>query len=112
MKSRAPLNLAIKAEWFRTLGNRRGLELFVSLVREGPLSQKELANRLAISTAAISHHLTALREVGLTDRSANARGQLLHFVAEDQALEGLILWLTGERRYEKGPEPNESSPEN
>lgn len=104
MNSWAPLNLAIRSEWFRVLGNRRCLEVFVRLIDQGPLNRDELASLLSISPATVSHHLAALREVGLTDRSANADGELLHFVAEDRALAGLVSWLNGEEAKQEDRE--------
>jgi len=58
-----------RARIFKALSDPRRVELVDALAKEGPLCGTELAARLGISIALLSHHWEVLCEAGLLDKT-------------------------------------------
>ena len=65
----------------------------LELLRGGRLSAGEIANRFAVSGAAISKHLAVLREADLI-RDAR-EGKFIYYELNTSVLEEVMLWLSG-----------------
>lgn len=73
----------------------------LALLRSGPLSAGEIVDHFSVTNAAISRHLSVLRESDLIrDRR---EGKFIYYELNASVLEEIMLWiaeLKGENRYE------------
>lgn len=73
----------------------------LALLRSGPLSAGEIVDHFSVTNAAISRHLSVLREADLIrDRR---EGKFIYYELNASVLEEIMLWiaeLKGENRYE------------
>lgn len=73
----------------------------LALLRSGPLSAGEIVDHFSVTNAAISRHLSVLREADLIrDRR---EGRFIYYELNASVLEEIMLWiaeLKGENRYE------------
>lgn len=73
----------------------------LALLRSGPLSAGEIVDHFSVTNAAISRHLSVLREANLIrDRR---EGKFIYYELNASVLEEIMLWiaeLKGENRYE------------
>lgn len=65
----------------------------VQLLKGGRLSAGEIAQHFAISAAAISRHLSVLKEAGLIRDTRE--GKYIYYEITLSVLEELIAWLVG-----------------
>ena len=65
----------------------------LEMLKAGRLSAGEISNRFSVSGAAISKHLSVLREADLI-RDAK-EGKFIFYELNTSVLEEVILWLTG-----------------
>lgn len=65
----------------------------VQLLKGGRLSAGEIAQHFAISAAAISRHLSVLKEAGLIRDTRE--GKYIYYEINLSVLEELIAWLVG-----------------
>lgn len=63
----------------------------VQLLKEGRLSAGEISDRFDITSAAISRHLSILREAGLI--RDQREGKYIYYEINLSVLEELLLWL-------------------
>lgn len=77
---------------FGALGdpNRRAI---VEVLRDGPLSVREIAERLPISRPAVSRHLRLLTDAGLV--AGQARGTRRLYSLQDEGVEAVRAYLEG-----------------
>lgn len=64
----------------------------LELLRDGSKSAGELAEHFDISAAAISRHLSVLKEAGLV--RDDRRGKFIFYELNASVLEEILLWLT------------------
>ncbi len=69
----------------------------LDLLAAGELPAQELADRFAISFAAISQHLRVLREAGLVARRAEGRQRIYSLTPEP--LQQVAEWTAGYRKF-------------
>lgn len=73
----------------------------LTLLRAGPLTAGQIAERFPVSAAAVSRHLSVLKEADLVrDRR---EGKYIYYELNASVLEEILLWLTtlkGEERDE------------
>jgi ArsR family transcriptional regulator, arsenate/arsenite/antimonite-responsive transcriptional repressor len=69
MGSRRPLGSEDRARIFKALADPHRVELIDTLARDGPQCGTELAERLGISIALLSHHWEVLCEAGLLEKT-------------------------------------------
>ena len=69
---------------------RRGI---LELLKSGRLSAGEIAEKFPVSTAAVSKHLSVLKEADLI-RDAR-EGKFIFYELNTSVLEEVMLWLTG-----------------
>lgn len=65
----------------------------LEMLKAGRLSAGEISNRFSVSGAAISKHLSVLREADLI-RDAK-EGKFIFYELNTSVLEEVMLWLTG-----------------
>lgn len=65
----------------------------IQLLKGGRLSAGEIAQHFAISAAAISRHLSVLKEAGLIRDTRE--GKYIYYEINLSVLEELIAWLVG-----------------
>ncbi len=75
---------------------RRGI---LELLRSGRLSAGEIGDKFPVSGAAISKHLSVLKEADLI-RDAR-EGKFIFYELNTSVLEEVMLWLTGLKGEEK-----------
>ena len=64
----------------------------LTLLRTGPLTAGQIAERFPVSAAAISRHLSVLKEANLVrDRR---EGKYIYYELNASVLEEILLWLT------------------
>lgn len=64
----------------------------LTLLRAGPLTAGQIAERFPVSAAAISRHLSVLKEADLVrDRR---EGKYIYYELNASVLEEILLWLT------------------
>ena len=64
----------------------------LTLLRAGPLTAGQIAERFPVSAAAVSRHLSVLKEADLVrDRR---EGKYLYYELNASVLEEILLWLT------------------
>lgn len=82
-----------RAKVFKALADARRLEILEVLATSGPLSGTELAERVGISVALLSHHCKILADAGFLDRRQQGQCKYcsLDFVRLREATE---CWLT------------------
>lgn len=74
----------------------------LTLLRAGPLTAGQIAERFPVSAAAVSRHLSVLKEADLVrDRR---EGKYIYYELNASVLEEILLWLT----TLKGEENNET----
>ena len=71
----------------------------LGLLKTGRLSAGEIAEKFPISGAAISKHLSVLKEADLI-RDAR-EGKFIYYELNTSVLEEVMLWLTGLKGEEK-----------
>ena len=69
---------------------RRGI---LELLKSGRLSAGEIVEKFPVSGAAISKHLSVLKEADLIRDSKE--GKFIFYVLNTSVLEEVMLWLTG-----------------
>lgn len=75
----------------RSLADPTRRAIFEDLMREGELNVRALTERAGVSQAAVSKHLSVLKQAGLVrDRP---QGRTVHYAAEPQGLAPLIDWI-------------------
>lgn len=73
----------------------------LALLRSGPLSAGEIVDHFSVTNAAISRHLSVLREADLI--RDQREGKFIYYELNASVLEEIMLWiaeLKGENRYE------------
>ena len=82
-----------RARVFKALADARRLEILEVLATSGPLSGTELAERVNISVALLSHHCKILADAGFLDRRQQGQSKYctLDFVRLREATE---CWLS------------------
>ena len=76
----------------------------LELLRDGRKSAGELADHFAISAAAVSRHLSVLKEADLI--RDNRRGKFIFYELNAPVLEEILLWLTrlkGDEQHVENP---------
>ena len=64
----------------------------LTLLRAGPLTAGQIAERFPVSAAAVSRHLSVLKEADLVrDRR---EGKYIYYELNASVLEEILLWLT------------------
>lgn len=64
----------------------------LTLLRTGPLTAGQIAERFPVSAAAVSRHLSVLKEADLVrDRR---EGKYIYYELNASVLEEILLWLT------------------
>lgn len=64
----------------------------LTLLRAGPLTAGEIAEKFPVSAAAVSRHLSVLKEADLVrDRR---EGKYIYYELNASVLEEILLWLT------------------
>lgn len=64
----------------------------LTLLRAGPLTAGQIAERFPVSAAAVSRHLSVLKEADLVrDRR---EGKYIYYKLNASVLEEILLWLT------------------
>ncbi|MBQ6852200.1 MAG: winged helix-turn-helix transcriptional regulator [Oscillospiraceae bacterium] len=71
----------------------------LELLKSGRLSAGEIAEQFPVSTAAVSKHLSVLKEADLI-RDAR-EGKFIFYELNTSVLEEVMLWLTGLKGAEK-----------
>ncbi len=75
----------------RALADPTRLEI-LTLLRAGPLTAGQIAERFPVSAAAVSRHLSVLKEADLVrDRR---EGKYIYYELNASVLEEILLWLT------------------
>jgi ArsR family transcriptional regulator, arsenate/arsenite/antimonite-responsive transcriptional repressor len=82
MKNELEINLETRAQLFKALGHPIRL-LILNLVKAQPRHGEELAAILRLNPATVSHHLSALSEVGLLRQQKNQYYQM-YYLVDDQ----------------------------
>lgn len=71
----------------------------LALLRAGPLTAGQIAEKFPVSAAAISRHLSVLKEADLVrDRR---EGKYIYYELNASVLEEILLWLTTLKGEEK-----------
>ena len=71
----------------------------LTLLRAGPLTAGQIAERFPVSAAAVSRHLSVLKEADLVrDRR---EGKYIYYELNASVLEEILLWLTTLKGEEK-----------
>lgn len=71
----------------------------LTLLRAGPLTAGQIAEKFPVSAAAISRHLSVLKEADLVrDRR---EGKYIYYELNASVLEEILLWLTTLKGEEK-----------
>lgn len=66
--------------------------VILTLLRAGPLTAGQIAERFPVSAAAVSRHLSVLKEADLVrDRR---EGKYIYYELNASVLEEILLWLT------------------
>lgn len=65
----------------------------LELLKQGRLSAGEISNKFPVSSAAISKHLSILREADLIRDSRE--GKYIYYDLNTSVLEEVMLWLSG-----------------
>lgn len=76
----------------------------IGAVRDGRKSAGELADHFAISAAAVSRHLSVLKEADLI--RDDRRGKFIFYELNASVLEEILLWLTqlkGDEQHVENP---------
>lgn len=76
----------------------------LELLRDGRKSAGELADHFAISAAAVSRHLSVLKEADLI--RDDRRGKFIFYELNASVLEEILLWLTrlkGDEQHVENP---------
>lgn len=74
----------------------------LSLLKKGPLSAGDIALRFPVSGAAVSRHLSILKEADLIRDSRD--GKFIYYELNASVLEEILLWATelkGDPDYDK-----------
>lgn len=78
-------------EVFRSLADPTRRGIFEHLVRDGEQNVRALTKRAGVSQAAVSKHLSVLKQAGLVrDRP---EGRTVHYTAQVQGLAPLVDWI-------------------
>ncbi len=64
----------------------------LNLLKKGRLSAGEIADRFPVTDAAVSRHLSVLREAGLIRDSRE--GKYIYYELNASVLEEIMLWLS------------------
>lgn len=64
----------------------------LTLLRTGPLTAGQIAERFPVSAAAISRHLSVLKEADLV--RDQREGKYIYYELNASVLEEILLWLT------------------
>ena len=64
----------------------------LTLLRAGPLTAGQIAERFPVSAAAISRHLSVLKEADLV--RDQREGKYIYYELNASVLEEILLWLT------------------
>ena len=76
----------------------------LNLLKEGTLSAGEICEHFSITAAAISRHLSVLKEADLI--RDQREGKFIYYTLNTSVLEDVMLWITGL----KGDNDNASNP--
>ena len=71
--------------------NDRTRRAILEILREGPLTAGEIADRFAISKPSISHHLDLLKRADLV--TGTREGQFIRYALQTTVLEETIAWM-------------------
>ena len=71
----------------------------LGLLKSGRLSAGEIAEKFPVSTAAVSKHLSVLKEADLIRDTRE--GKFIFYELNASVLEEVMLWLTGLKGEEK-----------
>lgn len=71
----------------------------LTLLRAGPLTAGQIAERFPVSAAAISRHLSVLKEADLV--RDQREGKYINYELNASVLEEILLWLTTLKGEEK-----------
>lgn len=76
---------------FRSLADPTRRAIFEQLVRDGEQNVRALTDKAGVSQAAVSRHLSVLKQGGLVrDRP---QGRTVHYRADPQGLAPLVDWI-------------------
>lgn len=64
----------------------------LSILKNGELSAGEICNRFDITDAAVSRHLSVLKESDLI--RSNRRGKYIYYELNTSVLEEIMLWIS------------------
>ena len=76
----------------------------LNLLKEGTLSAGEICEHFSITAAAISRHLSVLKEADLI--RDQREGKFIYYTLNTSVLEDVMLWITGL----KGDNDHDSNP--
>ena len=79
-------------EVFKAINDPTRREI-LNLLRSGPLSAGDIADRFNISKPSITHHLNLLRQAGLV--YSDKRGQFIYYSLNTTVLEDVMKWVMG-----------------
>ena len=82
----------------RALANPTRREI-LTLLRAGPLTAGQISERFPVSAAAISRHLSVLKEADLV--RDQREGKYIYYELNASVLEEILLWLTTLKGEEK-----------
>lgn len=77
---------------FKALSDHNRREI-LNLLRDGPMTAGEIAERFPVSGATISHHLSILKDAGLV--LDERRGKYICYELNMSVVEELLGWFSG-----------------
>lgn len=83
----ATTNLALKAKLFRGFGDASRLSI-LEMLRGGPLTVGQIAERTGLSQSNASNHLACLRDCGLV--TAQPTGRFVTYALSDERVDSLL----------------------